>query len=223
MSENKDIFELNQKSDLLAANCQCPQCGNKYLFGVSYAQVPCKKCGITFRTNFEQDIYTKKARQLLSKIAFKDSLLVRADERYESSLIHIRQHFLEMHCWDVTGIERKDEEYKKCLSCGVCLNCYTCKSCGKAFQHDINKRKQTCPLCKTNNFIKTYFKEVKTNEKNKDIRLCPHCNSDKIRMTRTKNKKKCHLCNSGKLTEQKIDVKYSFVISRKKAYMRGNV
>lgn len=222
-SEDAEIFELNEKSDLLAANCQCPQCGNKYLFGVPYVQVPCKRCGITFRTDFEQDIYTKKARQLLSKISFKNSLAIKADERYESSLIHIRQHFIEMHCWDVSGIDRKNEEYKRCLACGICLNCYTCKDCGKAFQHDQNKRKQTCPTCRTNNFVKTYFKEVNVNAKNKEIRMCPHCNSDKIRMTRTKNKIKCHACNSRKLTEQKVNVNYYFTVSRKKAYRRENV
>ena len=222
-NDNIEAFELNSKSDLIAANCQCPQCGNKYLFGVPYIHVPCNKCGITFRTDFEQDIYTKKARQLLSKISFRNSLLIRADDKYEGSLIHIRQHFIEQHCWDVSEIQSAEETYKRCLNCGVCFNCYTCKGCGKAFQRDPNKRKQSCPQCKTSNFVKTYFREVHVNQKNKEIRLCPHCNSDKIKMMRTRNKIKCHACNSRKLTESKSNIVYSFTVERKKAYRRENV
>ena len=221
--EDAGIFKFSQKTDLISANCQCPQCGNKYLFGVPYVNIPCKKCGITFRTDFAQDIYTKKARQLLSILSFKNSLTIKADAEYEDSLIYVRQHFIEQHCWDITEIQNSEEEYRRCLSCGVCFNCYTCKDCGKAFQHDINKRKQVCPTCKTNNFVKTYFKEVHVNDKNKDIKLCPHCNSDKIRMTRTENKTKCHACNSNKLTEKKTKNTYRFTVSRKKAYRRENV
>ena len=221
--EQPDILELNRKSDLMATNCECPQCGNRYLFGVPYAQVPCKKCGITFKTDFGQDIYTKKARQLLSKLAFKNSVLIRADEKFEGSLIHVRQHFVEMACWDVAEITKVENEKRWCRACGICMNCYTCKKCGKAFQHDPNRRKQVCPDCRVSNFVKTYFKNVKVMEENKDIRLCPHCNSDNIRMTRTKNKTKCHVCNSKKLTDIKVSIEYSFTVSRKKAYRRENI
>src|SRR3990167_7825673 len=169
MEQGNSVFELNQKTDLISTECQCPNCGNKYLFGVPYVNVPCKKCGITFRTDFNQDIYTKKARQLLSVISFKNSLSIKADGKYEGSLIHIRQHFMEQHCWDISEIVRGEEEYRRCHSCGVCLNCFTCKKCGKAFHPDTNKRKQTCPTCKSSNFVNTYFKQVLANEKNSDI------------------------------------------------------
>ena len=172
-----EIFELNQKSDLLAVNCECPQCGDRYMHGVPYAQVPCNKCGVTYRTDFKQDIYTKKARQMLSKISYANGLVIRADEKYEDSLIYARQHFIEQHCWEVSGISRHTKEHKRCLSCGVCFNCYTCKNCGKPFQKDINRRKQSCPQCKNDKFVKSYFKEILINEKNKDIKLCPFCKS----------------------------------------------
>ena len=220
--EELDILELNQKSDLLAVGCKCPQCGDKYLHGVPYVQVPCNKCGITYRTDFEQDIYTKKARQLLSKISFKNGVIIRADDKYESAIVNIRQHFIEQACWDVSEIERNNEEYKRCLQCGICFDCYTCKSCGLPFKKDKNKRKQTCPKCKSNKFVKTYFDKV-TMSKNKEIKLCPHCNSDIVRMTRTKNKTKCHICSSRKLTDKRTNIIFQVTIKRKKAYKRENV
>lgn len=222
-NNESEILELNQKSDLMAVICKCPSCGDKYIHGVPYVHVPCRKCGITYRTDFEQDIYTKKARQMLSKISYKNSLIIRSDEKYESSLIHIRQHFIEQHCWDVSGITRTREEYKRCTKCGICLDCYTCKNCGKSFERDKNRRKQRCPHCKSDTFIKTYFKEVMMSEKNQDIKLCPHCKSDRIKMSRTRNKSKCHICSSKKLTETKINIIFEVKIERKKAYRRENV
>ena len=219
--DNIEIFELNQKSDLMAIQCQCPQCGDKYVYGIPYVQVPCNKCGITYRTDFMQDIYTKKARQLLSKISFKNGLLVKADEKYESSLIHIRQHFIEMHCWDVTEIQRNNEEYSNCQSCGICFNCYTCHDCDTPFKKNINRRKQECPKCKSDKFDKTRFKEIALNEKKEKV--CPHCKSGNIKMSRTRNKTMCHVCNSKNLTEKKKNIVFEFTIQRKKAYRRENV
>lgn len=218
-----DVLELNQKSDLMAMSCKCPQCGKKYPYGVAYVKVPCTYCGITYKSDFNQDIYTKKARHLLSMLSYKNGLIIKANERYESSLTHIRQHFIEQHCWTVSDIERSNEEYKRCLSCGVCFDCFTCKDCGKAFQRDKNRRKQKCPTCKSSKFVKTYFTQVDVNPKNKEIRKCPHCKSDNIRMTRTRNKTKCHNCNSRKLTDKKTNVVFQITIERKKAYRRENV
>lgn len=221
--EEPEILELNRRSDLLAVDCRCTVCGDRYVHGVPYVNVPCGKCGNTFRTDFEQDIYTKKARQLLSKLSFRNSLIIKAEEKYESSLIHMRQHFIEQHCWDISEIKRIVEEYKRCLQCGVCFNCYTCKNCGKAFEKDKNKRKQICPHCRNDNFVKTYFKEVMVSDKNKDIKLCPYCKSDNIKMSRTVNKSKCHICGSRKLTDKKVNTIFEFRIDRKKAYRRENV
>jgi hypothetical protein len=218
--EEKVVLELNQKTDLMTTKCECPQCGDRYIHGVPYVQVPCGKCGITYKTDFRQDIYTKKARQLLANLSYHNELTIRADEQYESSLVHMRHHFMEQHCWDVTDIEKTEEEYRRCLKCGVCHNCFTCMECGKPFKRDPNKRKQICPKCKVNKFIKTYFTEVIIGSKSK---VCPHCKSDKIKMTRTRNKTKCHKCNSTKLAEKKKRVMFSFGIERKKAYRRENV
>lgn len=219
--DNIELLELNQKSDLIAIQCQCPQCGDKYVHGIPYVNVPCGKCGITYRTDFAQDIYTKKARQLLSKISFKNGLIVRADEKYESSLIHIRQHFIEMHCWDVSEIQKSNEEYSMCQSCGICFNCYACSSCSEHFQRNVNRRKQACPKCKSDKFNKSNFKEVAVGDKKG--KLCPYCKSDKIKMTRTRNKTMCHVCNSKNMTDKRTNTIYEFRIDRKKAYRRENV
>ena len=42
-------------------------------------------------------------------------------------------------------------------------------------------------------------------------------------MTMTKNLSKCHLCNSRKLTEKKVNIVFEVTIERKKAYRRENV
>lgn len=219
--DDMDLLELNQKTDLMAVQFQCPQCGDKYVHGIPYVQVPCGRCGITYKTDFVQDIYTKKARQLLSKISFKNGVIIRADEKYESSLIHIRQHFIEMHCWDISNIQRHNEEYSLCQKCGICFNCYTCEECNEPFQKNVNRRKQVCPKCKSDKFKKTHFKEVIKNSKGD--KMCPHCKLDKIRMTRTHNKKTCHVCGSDKLTDAKKNIIFEFTIKRKKAYRRENV
>ena len=219
--DNIELLELNQKSDLLAVQCQCPIDGDKYIHGVPYVMVPCGKCSNTFRTDFAQDIYTKKARHLIQKLAYSNGVIVRAEEKYESSLTHMRQHFIEMHCWDVSEIQKSNEEYSICQSCGICFNCYECTSCTEHFQRNINRRKQACPKCKSDTFNKSKFKEVMTNDRK--VRLCPYCKSEKIKMTRTRNKTMCHICNSKNLTDKKTNIIYEFRIDRKKAYRRENV
>src|SRR3990167_2287338 len=100
MSKEKHevALEFKPETDLLAVNVQCPRCSNKYVFGTPYISVPCRKCGITFRTEFTQDIYTKKARQLLTMVAFNDRITIKAHDKYESSMMTVRQHFIQMNC-----------------------------------------------------------------------------------------------------------------------------
>lgn len=217
-----EVIEFNEKTDLMAVDAKCPRCSSKYLYGSPYVQIPCHKCGITYKTDFKQDIYTKKARQINSTISYVDKLILRATEKYESSFITTRQHYIEQGCWNVSEIKRATEEYKRCTRCGVCISCYTCR-CGKNFKHDTNRRQQMCPDCKSTDFVKTYFKEVFTNEENKEIRLCPHCKSENIRMTRTRNKDKCHLCKSDKLSNKRTNIKFECTIERKKAYRIENL
>jgi len=215
--DKTEIIDLNEKTDLLATNVRCPVCGDKYLHGVPYVHVSCR-CGATFKTDFNQDIYTKKSRQIFGKLAFKNVIVIHAAERYESAITQIKEHYLRHKCYDVSEITQIEEEYKRCEKCGICFDCLTCKACLKPFNKDPNRRKQKCPHCGSIEFIKTYFKEAKVSDGNKSIKMCPHCGSTNIRMTRTRNKTKCHLCNSTSLTEQKKNVLYEITISKKKAY-----
>lgn len=215
MTEDKSIIlDFTQGSNLMSTQCECPQCGNKYLFGVPYVTVPCKKCGIKFNTDFKQDMYTKKARQINSKISFYDKITLRFKEEDEGSLIHYRQHLLQQKCWIVSEITHKGDEYKRCLECGVCLECYHCKTCNKNFAHNDNRRKQVCPECGGSDFEHTYFKKVAGKTK----KVCPHCKSEKIKMTITRNKKKCHLCESDNLSEARTRELFEFSVERKEAY-----
>ncbi len=224
MTEEDDceVIELNQKTDLLSIHAECPFCGAKH-HGVPYVHIPCSSCGSVYRTDFNQDIYTKKAKQIASAISYKDKIKIRAVENYENEVTTARQHFIKQGCWTVSGIVRSMEEHRKCFDCGICLNCLTCKGCGKAFTRDKNKRKQICPTCKSSQFVKTRINKILINEKNRDIMLCPHCKSDNIRLTRTTNKTKCHLCGSKNLSEKKIDIIFEFTVERKEAYKIKNL
>jgi len=222
MDDKISEFELNQKTDLMAVKCECPQCGDRYLHGVPHVQVPCGKCGITYRTDFKQSIYTKKARHILSKLAYKNALKITATNKYEADITLIRQHFIEMHNWEITEITSSTEEHRRCQKCGVCFTCYTCIDCQESFKPDKSKRKKKCPHCNSTNVTRSYFSSVVTKEERRG-RLCPFCNSTKVRMTRTTNKTKCHICGSDELSEARRDTKFSFIISRKKAYKRENV
>ena len=220
MTEEKLIeIKLNDKTDLLAVRTECPRCGDKYLYGVPYVSVPCKKCGILYKTDFKQDIYTKKARQLEDKKSEGDGIIIKATAPYKQQLIHIMYNHLEQKCWNVSEIKNSTESYKRCLNCGICMDCFTCKECGNQFEKDKKRRKQECPNCKSSDFTKTYFKKAKVKE-NKVTRICPECDSENIRLTRTTNKSKCHLCGCKNLSESKTDVMYELTIKRKKAYRK---
>jgi hypothetical protein len=213
-------IEWNEKTDLIASECSCPICGDKFLYGVPYVMVPCKVCGNTHRSDFKQDIYTKKSRQVNSILAYHNGVKIKASENYESPLTLLRHHYTYQNCWEVSSITKHYEEYKRCERCGVCRDCLTCKSCGSSFKSDKNKRKQICPKCKSGKFVKSYFTEVLTSEKNKDIKLCPFCRSDNIRMSRTKNQVKCHLCGSKELSRKRSNIIFELVIMRKKGYYK---
>lgn len=219
MKENLIEIKLNDKSDLLAVKTECPRCGDKYLYGIPYVTVPCHKCGISYKTDFKQDIYTKKARRIEDKKVEGDGIILKATEQYKPQLIHMRYNHIEQNCWDVSEIKKTEETYKRCLDCGMCMDCYTCKECGTPFERNKNRRKQECPNCKKSNFTKTYFKKAKI-KKNQVTRVCPNCDSENIRLTRTSNKTKCHLCGGKNLSEAKVDILYTLIIKRKKAYRK---
>lgn len=219
MSEEFEVLELNQKTDILAVQCKCPKCGDKYMQGVPYVQVGCGHCGITYKTNFIQDIYTKIARRIVQKLAYKDGLILKADEEYEMDVTNIRHHFIKQRCWDVSEIENKERKYMTCLNCGICLNCLTCKDCKETFPKHPNLKKQVCPKCRKSNVIKTYFKKPLS----EDQRFkCPKCRSNNIKLTNTNDTSKCHKCNSKKLSSPKSKTQFQFTIQRKKAYREEN-
>lgn len=214
--ENLETIELNEKTDSIAIKTKCPQCGDEYFYGVPYVNVPCKKCGITYRTDFKQDIYTKKARYMEDKKTEKNGIVLKVTEQYKPALLHIMYNHVEQKCWDVSEITQTKEEFRYCYQCGYCMDCYTCE-CGNSFKKDKTKRKQKCPICNSTNFKRTYFKEAK---KSGNMIACPKCSSDKVKLTRTNNKNKCHLCGSEHLSPAHIDNVYTVTIKRKKGYMK---
>lgn len=210
-------LELNEKTDLIPVEVQCPTCHDKYFKGVPYVQVGCKKCGTSFKTDFNLNIYDKIAKRLDDLQAFNDKITVRATERYRPYLMHIKENHKAMKSWDVEELNVKNEEYRYCLNCGICLNCFQCKECGNSFTKHEHRRRQVCPECKETNFQKTYFTNAKNSEKTKG-KICSECNSSNIKLTRTTNKSRCHKCKSTKLTEGKSNTIYTIIISRKRGY-----
>lgn len=217
--ENLIEIELNDKTDLLEMVTKCPRCERKDLHGIRSVEISCKKCGLLYKTDFRQDIYTKKARRIEDKKGEADGVIIKATEPYKPALIHIMYNSIEQKCWNVSEIKQSTVSYKRCLNCGICRECYTCKECGTPFKKDKKRRKQECPNCKSSSFTRTYFKKAKI-EKNKITRICPECDSENIRLTKTTNKSKCHLCGSKKLSEAKIDIMHELIIKRKKAYRK---
>ena len=153
---------LNEKFDNLQAdNLKCPVCGDKYMKHVPYVSVGCQKCGTKFTTDFSQDIYTKKARNINSVLAYYNGLIIKASEKFEGDVTHIKEHFTRFNNWDVGEIEHENEEHRRCSSCGMCKQCFTCKSCGKQFGRDENRRRQKCPHCNSKIFYKPRTHVVK--------------------------------------------------------------
>ena len=220
MKDECPLIELTERFNRMPADVECPHCGDKYHTHIPYANVPCRKCGITYRTDFKQSFYDKIAKKILSSMAYNNGIRFEAAERFEGDITLIQKHFTEMNCWDVSNIERIEREYKICNKCGVCLNCFTCKECGTSFTKNPDKRKQMCPNCKSDKFIMTYFKEVYRSEENKDIKLCPQCKSERIVMTKSRKKSKCHICGSKKLSEPLKNTIFLLTIKRKRGYRK---
>ncbi len=215
--EKPETIEISDRSNLLSIKTECPQCGDKYNYGVPYVYVPCKKCGITYRTDFKQEVATKIAWRLDCKISWKDAVTLNVEEKYYKDLCHIRDTWLRYNNWNLSEVTRTEEGYKYCLDCGVCFNCYTC-SCGHTFNPDVHKKKQTCPECGSHEFKRTHFKKANASERNHKKKACPHCKSEKIKLTKTSLKTKCHLCSGTNLTDSKKVIWYHMTISRKGGY-----
>ena len=210
--EKKALVDLNKQTDILSTRIECPICGQEYFYGVPYANVRCKKCG-PYRTDFKQDIYTKKARQINFLWKHNNEITFKADRDYADVLDHIKEDFTSMRCWNVSDITQKHEAYRVCKKCATCYNCYTCIKCGKIFEVKI-RSKPRCPDCKSFEFKRTYIKQKEIDENKKDF--CPHCKSKKIKPT-INEKEKCHKCGSD--TIEKNKTYYYLTINRKGGYV----
>lgn len=223
MTKDKTItIEFTDKTNkLIADSIICPNssCTGKHFSAhVSYVQIPCRKCGMTFKTDFNQKILTKKSIDILKAQAFADTIIFKVDEKFESDLRFTKDLFQMMKSYQVSELKRTFNEYRRCTKCATCLNCFTCKQCGKSFEKEKHKKKMRCPHCNHNKYVNTYVKEIICSKENENIKLCSHCKSDKIIMTRSKTKSKCHICSSKKLSEKRSEVKLELTIKRKGAY-----
>jgi hypothetical protein len=214
MEDDETLIELNDKTDTMATRAICPVCGNKYLTGVPQVKVKCRKCNNTHNTDFKQDIYTKKARKIIESISYYNKVTFRVDEKYEGAAAHIRHHFIEQRCYNVSEIKPRKKSVRYCRACGTCNNCMECCDCGEVF----DKSEDKCPSCKSKNIKRYYFKDAV--EVKKHRHACPECNGTDVSMTRIINKTVCHLCGSRKLSNEHIDICFEFTIERKPGYKR---
>lgn len=219
MTKNSEypLLDLNAKYDMFILSSVCPKCGDKKAKTTPLADVGCKSCGNKYKTEFKQSIYTKVARSMNSYLAYNNGLIIRGAEKYESEIVNMKEHFTAMNNWDVSKIKEYYEYHKRCRECGICLSCLTCKECGKAFKKKNNVRIQKCS-CGSTKSINSYFKEVLGSKQNYMMRLCPHCKSDKVIMTRTTDLTKCSICGSKELSNKKSERKFELVIEKKKGY-----
>lgn len=220
MTDNYKTLEWTDYADKLVTMVECPCCGDKYHLHVPYAKVGCGKCGAVFNTDFKQSIYTKNARAILGVLAWENGVIIKSSESFQRDILHAKDDFERMRSFDVSEVTRIIEEHVRCDKCGVCKNCFECKDCHEHFTRNENRRKLACPKCHSDKFIKTYFKEVLMRDDNKHIKLCPYCKTDKIYMTRSRTKKKCHLCGSTKVSEPKSETMFLLTIERKGAYRK---
>jgi len=219
MSKDKIItIVFNERIDRLQADTQCPICGDKYSQHIPYVQLGCGKCSSTYRTDFKQRAFTKKAADIIKADSWNNIVKYEFSEKYEEDLVYIQKLFVMKRSYRVGDIKKKIEEYRRCEKCGVCLNCLTCKKCGKTFEKDKHRKKHICPHCKGNTYTPTYIKEIIVSEENENIKLCSHCKSDRVFMTKSKTKSKCHLCGSKKLSDKKVETTLYLTIQRKRAY-----
>lgn len=217
--EEVPTIEFDDKHDKIPCEkIKCPHCSDRYMIRVPYVHASCSKCGTRFITDFNMGIYNKWAKAIDDLLGWRKGVKIRAHEPYHAEFTHLIINHQRQKCWDVSDIEEEVEEHKRCKKCGVCLNCFTCKSCGKTFEKDSRMRRQQCPHCRSPDFVQTYFKEAEEDKNNKMIKRCPCCKADKIVMTRTQTKTKCHLCGSKELSEPIVNRILSATIMKKKAY-----
>jgi predicted Zn-ribbon and HTH transcriptional regulator len=223
-TQDKDVSRIlfNQKTDNMSIITECPNCGDRHNRGVPYAKVPCHNCGASYRTTFSQDIYTKKAKEIMQACAWNNKIIISANENYLPSLINLKEDFIRFRNWEVSDITKSSETIAVCSRCGVCQSCFVCKNCGKSFEKNPNRRKPVCPHCKSEKVIKTYFTECITPEKDRRIHLCPHCKSDSIKLTIVVDSDECPKCKSKELIGKKVQNIYTLEIERKRAYRKEN-
>lgn len=214
MEETKEvIIDLNEKTDLLAGEAECPCCGHKYYYGVQSVEHHCNKCNTKYKTEFRQDIYTKKARWILFQLRKNNTIKFKVSEKYSEVLDHIAADFHGQRCYDVGDITETKETFRYCEECGVCLNCFKCNKCNKQFEL-TSKSKHRCPSCKSTEIDRPF---IKTEKNSKGKRICPLCKSDKIKLTITK-KDACERCKGKKLSNEKYQLVYWLTINRKGGY-----
>lgn len=217
MNNDYPIIELNEATDKLCADVKCPECGNKYMYHVAYVNVSCGRCLTKYKTTFKQDIYRKKARDIIAGLAYNPGINIRAiGVDYEPAIINIEKHFKLLKSYNLSDIEHSVDSHKRCNKCGICHSCFTCKDCDKSFTKSPNKKTQVCPHCHSKNVNWTYVKEIVNNGNTK---LCPNCKSGNVIMTRTKNKTKCHICATKDLSEPIEQPVFILTIEKKLGYM----
>jgi uncharacterized protein (DUF983 family) len=207
----KQILTLTRKSDLISVETECPQCGDRYVYGVPKVSIPCKNCNITYTTNFSQDLYTKVARRIETLLAFNDEVTIKVEDIFYKDITAIKHNYDLMKCWDIEGLNEVDDYKKVCSDCGICKSCRTCCDCGATVVGG------KCKKCGSTKLKQTRFKKYKENEKS-GAKECPQCGSENVRFTVWRNKTSCHVCSSTK-SSKKIPIKfYELTISRKKVY-----
>jgi len=204
---------MRRRNNLFSLDLECPFCSDKYVYGVPYVHVPCKKCGSTYKTEFKQSMYTKIAGRLQTQLAWFDRVNMESDEDFYSDIATIEKNYKLMKNWDVGDVSNCQEDLRYCESCGTCHDCFTCRDCRASFKPNKNMRKQRCPECGSKEFMKTYFDKIE--EKGK----CPRCKSTKIKMTLSRLKTQCHRCKGKKLSRPIRKCIYKLTITRKKSYM----
>lgn len=214
------MLDLSERYNKLAVEVKCPTCDKKFVTRTSYVKVSCNRCGSSFNTDFQQNLYHKYIGKVLSTIGHEGGIIIKnIPEKFYGDILYFEKVFKMQKSYDVSEITKKTETLRRCLKCGICNNCLTCKSCTKTFEKNQNRRKQVCPDCGSNETIPTYFKEAFIPTDNKELKQCPHCHSPNIVLTLSNTKSKCHLCGSKQLSEPKTDNIYSITIKKKQGYI----
>lgn len=209
----KATIELTKRNDLISVDVKCPQCDSKYAHGVATVTVPCKNCNITYKTDFNMNMFKKKAWEIFELVSDNDEVTIIADNDYYDAVLRFKENFIKQKAWKVSDIKSYHKDVRICLNCGTCLNCFTCQDCGT-----VNRTKGECKNCGSKKVYRTRFTKSIPAPDHKDRRACPECKSDNIRLTITDNKTQCHSCGSNKLSEPMLRTKRELVVTRRPAY-----